>query len=111
MKRFEISCTEEQTRKAKALGAPIEKVCSSLLENWQDKIPTAEEIIGWLETNTKIKRINIVRGLDENYHWDIFTCKKIASSYNGYTDGHFSRKDATLAAIDAALEYLEKNKK
>lgn len=124
MNRYTIYCTPEQTKKALELGAPIEELVNHPLDKKIcDKYhflvigekcynnPTTEQMLGWLEENTEVKRINIVRGIDEHYYWDIFTRKKIASSYSGYTDGDFSRKDATLAAIDAALGYLMNNKK
>lgn len=114
MNKYNLFCTEEQTRKALELGAPI--VQGPMLEILRNEIgercflsgtslywfPTAEEMIGWLEEN------NI-----EN----IIVCKKDGGDY-GYTVYHTShrsplqrfwfsnRKEATLAAIDDALEYL-----
>lgn len=114
MNRYTIYCTEAQTKKALELGAPLFRYTSipnfaevieiSISEYYE--IPTAEELIGWLEDN------NIET---------IIVCKKDGGDY-GYTVYHTShrsplqhfwfssRKEATLAAIDAALEYLSNKK-
>ena len=83
MNRYTIYCTEEQTKKALELGAPLN--CCYHNDDFQNtikigslhyvEIPTAEQMLGWLE------------------------------------DNYESRKEATLAAIDAALEYLINNRK
>lgn len=116
MNKYSIYCTPEQTKKALELGTPIEfikvgegkplhYICSRENKGYY-KIPTAEQMIGWLEEN------NI-----EN----IIVCKKDGGDY-GYTVYHTShkkplqrfwfsnRKEATLAAIDAALEYISNKK-
>lgn len=109
MDKYITYCTPEQVKKALELGAPIKIECFSTAteDHWHEVIPTAEQMIGWLEEN------NI-----EN----IIVCKKDGGDY-GYTVYHTShrkplqrfwfsnRKEATLAAIDAALGYLTKNKK
>lgn len=117
MNRYEIRCTEEQTRKAFALGAPIEikEKCGKLnnsiiLKESEDCytlaiIPTVEQLIGWLEEHgvtieaVKCETCWFGRAYNDN---DITFFNK----------GRFvSRKEASLAAIDAALEYLiNKNK-
>lgn len=115
---YTIYCTPEQTKKARELGAPIEvKTIEEAPKDWQGKayftgmatcakLPTAEQMISWLE---------------ENNIETIIVCKKDGGDY-GYTVYHTShrsplqhfwfssRKEATLAAIDAALEYLSNNK-
>lgn len=121
---YTIYCTSEQTKKALELGASITKEQSSL-EMYQcvrtdekDSItgqpvwlipPTAEQMIGWLE----------VQGLTFEV---IMACKKIAyftlwriddkgaHPIIGRSDSDYpSRKEATLKAIDLALDYLNNN--
>lgn len=98
---YTILCTQEQTIKAIELGAPIEGIF----------IPTAEQMIGWLEEKGLIFNIVKVTGLFNKASWYGF---KIISR-RGYTEynvvQHHSRPEATLAAIDAALDYLIENKK
>lgn len=112
MDRYTIFCTEEQTKKALALGAPIEECsysinphvtlggCRCLI------IPTAEQMIGWLEQNARISDIDIYRS--GSTYWAFFVTKfcGIIESKKEY----FTREEATLAAIDAALDYLAKIK-
>lgn len=117
MDEYTIFCTEGQTKKALELGAPIRRILPTeaindpsfeMSEHFSDrpipyfvKIPTTEQMIGWLEepgiTEIFITRRNI-------YYWNylIICKKKVAFRYNSYPN----RKEATLAAIDAALEYL-----
>lgn len=121
MKQFAIYCTEEQTKKALELGAPITLFSNSghipqeTADNWHlcllgDNayyIPKAEEMIGWLEEvkgcSFNVYEVNI------GWTYNIIYKKEVDSeeSYIPYE----SRKKATLAAIDAALEYLTNNKK
>lgn len=118
MNRYTIYCTEAQTKKALELGAPIladtQEIKFAGLNGLPfdiDRvvIPTTEQMIGWLEER-EIKITFILtsaygpNGLTNgytpvvNFKWNCETC---------YT----SRKEAILVAIDAALEYLSKNKK
>ena len=118
MKRYTIYCTPEQTNKAKELGAPIEVLYTK--DDYQQRnptisikgefikfdyfVPTAEQIIGWLEEHDEIIAIETTQ---LQGFWTGFvetTNYKDAISKIGYT----SRKEATLAAIDAALECLSK---
>lgn len=127
MNRFEIRCTQEQTKKAIELGAPIftfsesfaddyrtsiyDKYCSIppiKEEGYEDEvyadIPTAEQMIGWLESKKIF--VHIAPCVDISCSWHIEAI--------GYTSNIMvckTRKEATLAAIDAALEYLTNNKK
>lgn len=110
MNRYSILCTEEQTKKALELGAPIEECsysinphvtlggCRCLI------IPTAEQMIGWLEQNPRISDIDIFRS--GSTYWAFYVIKfcGIIESKKEY----FSRKEATLVAIDEALDYLAK---
>lgn len=123
MNKYTIYCTEEQVDKAYELGAPITELPFSL-EIQQDtldkyhmtrvngayyEIPTAEQIIGWLEEQDDIEEITIQRNRAFRSWAYLVTNKrnKLVSSKNIYQ----SRKEATIASIDAALEYLTNNKK
>lgn len=90
---YTIRCTEEQTNKALELGAPIE-------------LPTAEQMIGWMEgqgilfdIDTEWNKSVLV------YVWDCENKSLINHVFHG------SRKETILAAIDAALGYLSNKKK
>lgn len=126
MNRFTIYCTEEQTRKALELGAPIN--VSIMVDILRDNIgiycflqggdaywfPTAEQIVGWLES----QGIHIELEYDltfDKYDFCILDEDESVAKRTMYCDyfgfNSFSNlKDATLAAIDTALEYLEQNK-
>lgn len=121
MKQYVIYCSEEQTRKAIKLGAPIEIVkvgegkplhylCSKENRGYY-VIPTAEQMIGWLEE--QYLYITILYTNDVAKHWraDVDCANCIDPECGKYlVDFNFStRKKATIAAIDAALEYLENN--
>lgn len=108
MDRFTFFCTEEQTKKALELGAPIEKVCHSLTKEWENKIPTTEQMIGWLEEHKVFVQIDPILGVCCGWYIS-------SKGYNKYGYAFKikvckTRKEATLAAIDAALEYLTNNK-
>lgn len=110
MEQFTIYCTAEQTKKALKLGAPIEvKTIEDAPKEWYGKscftemgtcalFPSAEQMIGWLE---KELRTQISITFDKYRQW-LFNI--------GYGNNLFyaSRKEATLTAIDAALDYLDK---
>lgn len=116
MNRYVIRCTEQQTRKAFRLGAPIE-----ILPNYTEfrgfpfvkcqdgnerpcVPPTAEQMIGWLEEQGIL--IDIDTEWNKSvlvYVWDCENKSLINNVFHG------SRKEATLAAIDAALDYLINN--
>lgn len=100
MNDYTIYCTEEQTKKALELGAPIKIECFSTAteDYWHEVIPTTEQMINWLEEQGFYIRLN-TNGC--NVEID-FTC--ILELIG------ISRKEATLAAIDAALEYLSNQK-
>ena len=95
MEKYSIFCTQEQTKKALELGAPI---THNGLDNTPLKIPTAEEMIGWLEEQGFFIRISsngcmVLKGFE--------AILNLSSK---------PRKEATIAAIDAALEYLSNKK-
>ena len=109
MNQYTIYCTPEQTKKALELGVPIE------IEPYDNpycvpqkypkiivKYPTAEQMIGWLEEQ-RITSIEITFSKETKWKFEFFSeCYDFDAPYN-------SRKEATLAAIDAALEYLADN--
>lgn len=78
-------------------------ICS---ENASVILPTAEEMIGWLEDGV-FREVN-VQEFANYWEYSLYT------SSDDVVDSrirHFhSRKEATLAAIDAALEYLMSKK-
>lgn len=125
MDEYTIYCTEEQTRKALELGAKYhffkvgEGRPSPYLVSRENKgyyaIPTAEQMIGWLED--KGIHVEIEYSLLFE-HYDICILNedesvKQRTMFNDYfgLPSFSSRKEATLAAIDAALDYLIENKK
>lgn len=118
MKDYTIYCTEEQTKKALDLGAPIKqeyigkciteglpRVGCNTEEDVKDYLcPTAEQMIGWLEEQDAVCGIviNYFHGVTLN-HWAFWAKMKDQVFMNEECN---SRKEATLAAIDAALDYL-----
>lgn len=132
MNRYTIYCTEAQTKKALELDAPLTEIpfrtemkpdtCNKYgfihLNNTYFVIPTTEQMIGWLR-----KEHNIHPRIDcegsENYvvKLQFINSSKdldvVNKSYKGIIGhpGFPSPEEATIAAIDAALEYLTNNKK
>ena len=109
MNQYTIYCTPEQTMKALELGAPITATLNTFEPNLYEylgaffRIPTAERMIGWLEEQ------GFYFYIFKDYCWN----GEVQYGNNWYysIDDVNSRKEATLAAIDAALDYLIKNKK
>lgn len=119
MKQYEIRCTPEQTKKALELGAPINVRCSYngyhplpfraeiIIEPHHfAEVPTTEEMIGWLEEQEYISEVDIFH--DFNWTFSIWDNALLRIDNNRV---YISRKEATLAAIDAALDYLTNHKK
>lgn len=128
---YTIYCTEEQTKKAFMLGAPLitmrydevfesgpvihfdrHKELKHLSKNGGSQcayIPTAEQLIGWIDDQGIALDIHTYFKVDNGkiHHYQ-FTVTDSTRVFNGE---YSSRKEATLAAIDAALDYLIKNKK
>lgn len=126
MNRYEIRCTPEQTRKALELGAPIEFEMewpfnsdtferSPYPEIKMDKDgepslinPTAEQMLGFFRS----KNIHIVIQKDIIDNWSAYghEISPIEFTVFDRLTGYKSYEEATIAAIDAALEYLTDNK-
>ena len=128
MKQYTIYCTPEQIRKALELGAPIELKseyyhptendfkldnpipCKSYTMGYHyAKCPTAEQMLGWLRTKGFAFGITEYNdGFDDHISWRVANNqnKKWYVSDNKAKDS----KEAIIAAIDAALEYLMSNK-
>lgn len=120
MDEYIIRCTSEQTKKALELGAPIE-----ILPNYTEYrvfplvkckdgndrpciIPTAEQMLGWLEEQGVSVEITMASQNIGYYSLNRID-RKGAFDFTGRCEKTYSsRKGATLAAIDAALEYLAK---
>lgn len=107
MNRYTTYCTAEQTKKALELGAPIGKICFALTDSWQDEIPTAEQMRGWLKD--KGCRISVYES--SRASWSFFIKYKTLEDEIALGDCIAVEEEATLAAIDAALDYLSNNKK
>lgn len=121
MNRYTIFCTVEQTKKALELGAPIDMFtedfdprdilpegCEPIFINKREQTthfqywlvsPTAEQMIGWLEEKDIIVKI-----VKCDTRWFARPCSCKNADFN--KDGYSSRKEATLTAIDSALNYL-----
>lgn len=124
MEQYSIYCTKEQTKKALELGAPIKfkTICHYDLQDGKfipypdldidingDPIlipPTAEQMRNWLED---IFSLRFYCGEDS----DGFIFVNIYSPQEriAKAENCISPIQAALAAIDAALDYLIKNKK
>lgn len=117
MDRFEIRCTEEQTLKAIKLDAPILVTPAELYEelphfnmaidgeNASIIIPTAEQMLGWLEEQEPIKEVCVLL----IGSWEYIISNGSENPLCGFDFN--TRKEATIAAIDAALEYLSNKEK
>lgn len=124
MNRYTIHCTPEQTKKAIELGAQI-----VILPNYTEYrvfplvkckdgnerpcvIPTAEQMRGWIMYNGAID-FYVDRDLDEELNYcDTYGYVVAFDDENRFVGTGFnSYIEATLAAIDAAFEYLEEQKK
>lgn len=118
---YTIYCTEAQMKKALELGAPIGKktieysVCPQPGSGYEEYfleetdeliIPTAEQMVGWLEDSEEIDEIAPIK-TGKNWDYVIYMTSSLPDIEN--LNGTFpTRREALLAAIDAALDYLEK---
>lgn len=116
MNNYTIYCTPEQTKKALELGASIRTCgyyykqqfeCNTVSETDLHILPTSEQMIGWLEDQDNIDYIYVYK----NYSIWLFKIILVSGMEVWCESRYNSRPEATLAAIDAALEYLTKNKK
>lgn len=124
MDRYTIHCTEEQTQKAIELGAPTELeseyynptendfklenpiACSSFTNGYHyAKCPTADQMVGWLDEQGVF--IEVGKSFVANYQSVVHNTQSTIF-YDEYLT---SREEATMVAIDTALDYLLKNKK
>ena len=114
MDKYTIYCTEEQTRKALELGAPIEvdfqfNSKTVIINNKAYIVPTAEQMMGWLRKE---------KGLFVETYLNCECCYSFSPIVSIKEDGEIIQLEAeddpdmaTIVAIDAALEYLTNNKK
>lgn len=111
MEQYTIYCTEEQTKKAMELGAPIELEGEIYYPNGAayPKRPTSEQMIGWLEECEEIDEIVLMKS-EDNWAYIVFTGLRPNIEMVWHAS-YLTRKEATLAAIDVALDYLIKTKK
>lgn len=139
MSDYTLYCNTIQTRKAIELGAPIESefeyqflsnqehgyyigdTFQGLVECMGENIaifgnepnraaciiPTSEQMIGWLEEQEEISDLHIYKMI-QSWTFELYASNGAGKSKHSLFQ---SRKEATLAAIDAALEYLNKNRK
>lgn len=128
MDQYTIYCTPEQTEKALKLGAPI-KIKQSAPDSgdnfmwlsppedviaWNNSthclVPTAEQMCGWIRDT---KSINIyiqecVDAYDRSRKRYYTHCIKYNIEIDQNLNCYSCYSDAILAAIDVALDYLEK---
>lgn len=125
MNKYTIYCTKEQTKKALELGAPIkvhpfhpsvisgnERLFEGIIQynNLYYCIPTTQQMIGWLEKEKGISvEVSRQYGINKYCYYVFDNCGNDIESLESKIKFN-SRKDATLAGIDAALEYLSNNK-
>lgn len=128
MRKYSCYCTAEQTRRAFLLDAPIETIHysndyikrfskeineESLLKSniaiihnedgiHAGVIPTAEQMVGWLEEQGLF--ITIDKSDGGHLFYNILKENEYVCEWNSFS----SRSEAIIAAIDAALDYLEK---
>ena len=123
MKRYTIYCTEEQTKKALYLGAPIDN-CPIMfapegIPKYERQLrdgrwiafpcPTAEQMMGWLMDKLQITtwHINYFPTAEKYGYTIIARDVVIEQGRRALTkDLYDSHNKATLAAIDVVLDYL-----
>lgn len=118
MEQYKIKCEEEQAYKALKLGAHLRifsnrgQISDETAKKWDMfnvgivtyRLPSAEEMIGWIESNTHITQI-LIDGMEGTWGYRIY---KVTTSDALEANCYKTRKEATIAAIDAALDYLLK---
>ena len=114
MEQYTIYCTNKQTNKALELGAPIEvdfqfNSKTAIINKKAYIVPTAEQMIGWLRMQGIHPSVLYSKRKDR-YNVQCFELKDAyIRDEEGAIKNFLSYKEATLAAIDAALDYLSKN--
>lgn len=119
MDKYTIHCTEAQTKKSFELGAPLQRYTS--IPNFAEvieittseyyEIPTAEQMMEWLR-NEGIHLSILYSRFRDLYNVQCFEFDDVyIRDEDGAIKYFISYKQATLAAIDVALEYLTNNKK
>ena len=120
MNRYTIYCTEAQTRRALELGAPIKtiekcgKLVNSIILNENEEyytlamIPTTEQMIGWLRKEKGLFCEPYLNGECRYSFSPIISTLEDGEIIR--CEAEDSPEEATLAAIDAALEYLTNKK-
>lgn len=111
MSDYTIFCTREQTYKAIELGAPITKDAGAGFRYEEFPNPTAEQMIGWLRGKGVSAKANALSWDDEHNYAPFFQVHEIKSRRELLFGWRKSYEEATLAAIDAALDYLEQQTK
>lgn len=115
MERYTIYCTAEQIRKALELGAPIiietEKIGLPNISFGYHRntfiTPTAEQMISFIESISEIQITIEKQAADRFRVWVKERCTPLSDII--LICSYKSRKEATLAAIDATLDYLITN--
>lgn len=109
MKRYTLFCTDEQTKNALELGAPISSRNSIIVPpRWVEingavyESPTAEQMTMWLEE----KEITYFLDVPDKL-WDFVLYDKDSYIRSCEGDGYPSIQEVIIAAIDAALDYLK----
>lgn len=113
MQDYELRCTEEQTIRAYKLGAPIGTTLNAF-ENgvWLAQVDnkylqsiTTQQMINWLREE---KGINIEIGhFHYTYDYSVSICINKFDRLIAFHKEYMPYNQAELAAIDAALDYLE----
>lgn len=111
MQDYTCYCTEEQTRRAYALGAPIEKnYCETLnqttsfsVDDMYLVIPTTQQMANWLRD----KGVGIKVGMYGINTYEFAVAKNNSDLTIAASVIFDTYEEAELAAIDAALDYGE----
>lgn len=124
MNKYTMYCTPEQTKKALKLGAPIKilldtgnnipvyvytptAIIDGKYGTFEYIIPTIEQMVGWLESKGLCVEAAKYSG---NIYIPYTDSGEIGYNIADVSKDYNSRKEATIAAIDAALEYLSNKK-
>ena len=116
MEQYTIYCTKGQINKALELGAPIEvdfqfNSKTAIINHKAYIVPTAEQMIGWLERQglVIIDTFIVTDLIYDHLSWYSYRLRFPWGKEKYNEIKYDSRREATLAAIDAAFDYLSKN--